>query len=139
MVTSTNINSMLGQLRTNAMNMAQRNSNASTKSWGLGLMLLLCGTFVLKTSIPSHRNTSLLDPMAAELQALATADAAQSRSKQDQPAKKQYKLPPPISYFKHGDHGLRDDEYCIQNATRDDCCSEVINNNLKQQQRQPQQ
>ena len=106
-----------------------RASNSQAKQFSLGCFLLCCVTLVLKSSVSSHRQTSikLAQPLPVEWE-----DALMEDTTKDTPLEPVYEMPSPISYFEHGRKGLGpvmstsyggSSEYCVLNTTRDDCCT----------------
>ncbi|CAB9506465.1 expressed unknown protein [Seminavis robusta] len=105
--------------RVNAF-LANRNNRFSVC---MALVLMTGGTLIFRWSFPDQAK-ALFDPMQAELESVLAHDKLRANNKKAATPKKTYKLPPPISYFKHGNDGLDDASYCIHNSTSDYCCSE---------------
>ena len=110
-----------------------RASNSQVKQFGLACFLLCCVTLVLKSSVSSHRQTSLrlsqLPLQTTHLEEALLEDPLQDETKVVEP---HYPMPDPIHYFEHGPTGLGwigdiryggSSDYCVLNTTRDDCCT----------------
>jgi hypothetical protein len=130
-------------VRKNVAHLADRNF------LGLAMVLLTFGTVMFRCSLPEHSTSLEFDTMQAELDSNNNQDAenvvtaprkgfdyilnskrvAPKKSIPEQDAKQNTKnmfpMPPPISYFQHGNNGLEDySSYCIHNSKSDSCCSD---------------
>ena len=104
---------MLRQVRTIAVN---RNF------CGFLVVLLIFGTVMLEWSFPQERKSFMI-PIPPELD--STSKAVDPTMTTHEVTSQVFQMPPPISYFQHGNNGIKKDDasYCIHNSKSDDCCS----------------
>lgn len=115
--------------RTKTMWMRARKTlthRTNRNSCGLVMVLLTFGTVIFRWSFPEQSTSLQFDTMQAELDSNDNSKtmAPKSSIEQDTKSTKVFQMPPPISYFKHGNNGLDASSYCIHNSNSDSCCSE---------------